>query len=329
MEIEVLDQLFIRSVAEAYILYIHLALYVIDRAGSIRAFRRLLQKSEDPGRACKGVLELSDHGADVVEGLHILVCVGEKYGKSSDGQISAGDEERAYKSHRRVDHIVYETGGRIGKAAEKHRFLAVFFQFLIDLGKPRGGFFFIAERLDQLLISDHLFNESCLASSGVTLLSEHLERASGNKFCHKETQWRQHDHKKGDPYILGKHEYQSSDDSDDSREKLGKSKQKSVGENIGIRDHPADNISGAVLVQIGQRQFLDMPDGFCADVSYGVIGHAVVDDIHDPGCSSGYDHHNKDSGQIIPHTVKVHLSLADDLIYGVAEKDGNVELKDH
>ena len=72
-----------------------------------------------------------------------------------------------------------------------------------------------------------------------------------------------------------------------------------------------------------------MPDGFCADVSYGVIGHAVVDDIHDPGCSSGYDHHNKDSGQIIPHTVKVHLSLADDLIYGVAEKDGNVELKDH
>ena len=41
----------------------------------------------------------------------------------------------AFLSYGSVNNVVYETGGRIGKAAVKYGFLAVFFELFIDLIK--------------------------------------------------------------------------------------------------------------------------------------------------------------------------------------------------
>lgn len=54
-----------------------------------------------------------------------------------------------------------------------------------------------------------------------------------------------------------------------------------------IGNHPADDISGAVSVQIGEGKHLNMADSFCADVLYGTVGHAVIDEVHDPGRGAG------------------------------------------
>ena len=70
-----------------------------------------------------------------VEWLHVLVRVRKQYGKTADSQGSKRDQECTCKRYGSVNNVVYETGGRIGKAAVKYGFLAVFFEFFIDLIK--------------------------------------------------------------------------------------------------------------------------------------------------------------------------------------------------
>ena len=64
-----------------------------------------------------------------------------------------------------------------------------------------------------------------------------------------------------DPYIFGKHKEQGSDDGNDTGKQLCKSKEHTIGKNIRICDDTADDITGAVSVQVGQRKLLDMADG--------------------------------------------------------------------
>ncbi len=90
-----------------------------------------------------------------------------------------------------------------------------------------------------------------------------------------------------DPHVFGKHEDQSSDDGDDTGKQLCKSKEQTIGKNIGICNDTADDITGAVAVQVGERKYLDMADRFCTDILYCTEGHTVVDDVHDPGSNTG------------------------------------------
>ena len=48
-------------------------------------------------------------------------------------------------------------------------------------------------------------------------------------------------------------------------------RKKTIGKDIGIGDDTADDVTGAVAVQIGERQYLNLTDRFCADnpVPYG------------------------------------------------------------
>ena len=78
-----------------------------------------------------------------------------------------------------------------------------------------------------------------------------------------------------------------SDDGDDTGKQLCKSKEHTIGKNIRICDDTADDITGAVSVQVGQRKLLDMADGSCTDILYCAVGHTVVDDTHDPGGNAG------------------------------------------
>ena len=53
-------------------LQLPLAADIFQRAPLLLRLLRLIQQSKDPGSAGQGVLQLRHHGADVVEGLHIL-----------------------------------------------------------------------------------------------------------------------------------------------------------------------------------------------------------------------------------------------------------------
>ena len=72
----------------------------------------------------------------------------------------------------------------------------------------------------------------------------------GNKFGHQKAYGGQDNDHQCDPEVFGEHEDQCSDDRYDSGEKLGKSKQHTIGQNICICDNTADDISGTVSVKV-------------------------------------------------------------------------------
>lgn len=122
MKIKVFNERFVRFVAEGNILDIHCTFYIDKSSGRIRAFWLFLQKIKDPGSACQSVLKLCDHGADIVEGLHILVCISQQYGKSTDSQMTARDQKGTCKSYTCVNDVVDTSCGRVGEAAVKTAF---------------------------------------------------------------------------------------------------------------------------------------------------------------------------------------------------------------
>ena len=147
-----------------------------------------------------------------------------------------------------------------------------------------------------------------------------MEGTWGNKFCNKETERSQNNDHQSDPDILRKHEKQSSDDRNDSWEKLCESKQKTIRKNIGISNDAAYDITGAVAVQIGERKYLNMTDRFCTDILYRTEGHTVVNDIHDPGSNTGNDDHHKNPAEIIPHHTEINFTFGNYLVNRITEK---------
>ena len=114
MKIKAFDERFVLFVAEGNIPDIHCTFYIDKSSGQIRAFRLFLQKIKDPGSAGQSVLKLCDYGADIVEGLHILVCISQQYGKSTDSQMTARDQKCTCKSYTCVNDVVDTSCGRVG-----------------------------------------------------------------------------------------------------------------------------------------------------------------------------------------------------------------------
>ena len=82
-----------------------------------------------------------------------------------------------------------------------------------------------------------------------------------------------------------------------------------------------------MLIQIGERQLLNVTDGFGTDILYRAVGHPVIDDAHNPGGNRGDDNHDENPGEVIPHPVKINGMGADYFINGISEKDRYIELQ--
>ena len=326
---EVLDQGAALVVAEGDIAEIHPALDALQRPFRVRALLRLVQQGEDPGGAGESVLELRHHGADVVEGLHILVGVGEKHREPAHGEAAAGDQQHAHQGHPRVDDAVDEAGGGVCEAAVEDRLLAALHQLPVDLREALRGPLFIAEGLHHLLPADHLVDEGGLAAPDLALLPEEPEGAGGEEAGHEEAQGRQQHHEKGDGDILGEHEDQGHRHRQNTGEELGEAQQQPVREDVRVRDDPAHDVAGAVAVQIAEGQVLDVPDGTGADVLDDAVGHAVIEKAHAPGAEPRRSGADQDLPEIAPHGGVVHPPGGSDGVDGVAEEDGDIELQDH
>ena len=82
-------------------------------------------------------------------------------------------------------------------------------------------------------------------------------------------------------------------------------------------------------VDVAQREYLDFSERLVADVTYNMVGYAVVDGVHEPldkRCytddDTGFDEYSRDSREI-------NLPLADDKVDRVANKDRRVEGQSH
>ena len=326
---EVLDQGAALIVAEGDVAEIYPALDTLQRPFRVRALLRLVQQGEDPGGAGEGVLELRHHGADVVEGLHILVGVGQEHREPAHGEAAAGDQQHAHQGHASVDDAVDEAGAGVGDAAVEDRLLAALDELVVDLGEALGGALLIAEGLHHLLPADHLVDEGGLAAPDLALLPEEAEGAGGEEAGHEKAQGRQQHHEEGDGDILGEHEDQGHRHRQNTGEELGEAQEQAVREDIRVGDDPAHDVAGAVAVQIGEGEALDVPDGPGADVLHDAVGHAVIEKAHAPGTEPRRPGADQDPPEAVPHGGVVHLSGGHDGVDGVTEEDGDIELQDH
>ena len=140
LQTEVFNQRSVRYITEGYLIKLHISFYICEKLCSIRAFRLLFQKCEDPGRAGKGILQLSHNGTDIVKRFHILIGVCQHDGKSAYSQSAARNQKCTDKSNCSINDIVDKTGAGVGQAAVKNCFQTGALQFFIDLAETLRSF---------------------------------------------------------------------------------------------------------------------------------------------------------------------------------------------
>ena len=125
------------------------------------------------------------------------------------------------------------------------------------------------------------------------------------------------------------HEHQGAQDGHDAGKQLGKAHEQTICEGVHIRNHPADKIALGVLVNIGNRQHLDVPEGFIADIPGHLEGHPVAQLTHHPltqAADGGTENHAPEEN---PHLVKIYLSCVHNAVNGAAHQDGDIQRHAH
>ena len=329
VQMEVFDKFPVFDIAEGDVVDRHVTLCCWQLLLRIGALRFFLNESKDTRRAGEGILQLGDDGADVIERFGVLVRVGKQHGEAADGQVSPEYEHRAGEGHRGIDHGVDKPGAWVGQAGVKGRLLAVILQSAVDLPEAVRGRLFVSECLDDLLSADHLLNQRGLLAAGLRLLAEHRIGMRRDEFCHKEAHRSEDDHHQSDGHALLEHEEERDDDGDDAGEELREAEQQTVRELVHIGDDAAHDVPGAVCVEIGQRQYLNLADGPAADVLHHPEGHPVVDEVHQECRRAGDKDQHQDPPEHTVHRGKIHLSPADDAVYGIAEENRDIQLQNH
>ena len=171
MQIQPLDQLFIRHIRKSHIVDIHLSCHILKlrcvfRFGNLGFF---LDQFKDPGRTGKGVLQLRDHAGNLIKRLGILVCIRKKTSKLPNRQPTPDHRKRTGKPYSHVHQTIDKPCAGIGQRRKENRPEGTFFQPSIDLIKPIQGFIFPVKGLNHLLVSYHLIDKSCLLPPGTGL----------------------------------------------------------------------------------------------------------------------------------------------------------------
>ena len=93
-------------------------------------------------------------------------------------------------------------------------------------------------------------NETGLLSPCDRLQTEHGIRPGGNEIGNQNGQRRNTDYNKGNSPVDTHHKYQGSKNGHSTGKQLRESHQKSICKGIHIRNHPADQVSLGVAVQV-------------------------------------------------------------------------------
>ena len=305
------DQFLLRSVGEGNVLrpHIPLDLFHFHRIFRFRSLRFLCDQIEDPAGACHRVLELRNYPGDLVKRFRILICVTQEAGELSHGQRSSHHCKCACDPDTSVHKAVYKTCGRVRDRGEEGSAQRCVPEPLVDLIKSGSYILSSAERLDHLLVSNHLVDQSGLLSSRLRLEPEHVKRPLCDKVCHHKGHRSDQDYNKRDFHIDGKHKAEGAYDRGDSSKELSKSHQEAVCELIHVCNDTADHVSVWMAVNILQRQDLNLPESLVPDVSDHLISHLVIAHIHQPLCQRRDQRTDSDLKHYPEHAGEIHISL--------------------
>ncbi len=116
-EVHVLEDGLAGHVGEGDVVERHATLDLAEHASvlGVRLLERLVDELEEMPRTGDGVLQLRDHARDVVEGLGVLVGVGQEGRKAAHRDAAAEHDEGAEDADRGVYQRVHEAHRGVGK----------------------------------------------------------------------------------------------------------------------------------------------------------------------------------------------------------------------
>ena len=326
-QIQILDQRLFRDVGEIDGVEFHLAAAVGQLALLVRRLRGRVDQLKDARGAGKGVLQLRDDAADLVEGLGILIGIGEKAGKPADRQRRAAGveaDQRAAERNDGVDDAVEEARAGIDQRGIEHRVQGAVLQTVVQLVKLRLVRLFVGEGFDDLLVLQHFVEEGGLLAAQLGLLAEEGAGAPGDESGDKEGKRCGQHHDQRDQRVDRQHEADRCEDGHDAGEKLREAHQQAVGKLVDVRDDAADRVAVGVGVDVGQGEHLNFAEGVGADVLHHAVGDAVIDHAAEPLRQRGDPDDDGDPDQDGGNRGEIDLPGLDDAVDGVAHQNGDV-----
>ena len=185
------------------------------------------------------------------------------------------------------------------------------------------------ERLDDLLIAKHLLDESRLFALGLRALAEHTVGSGRDEFCDEYRDGSEQNDNRGNYGVDHHHEYKRTENSQNAREYLRESEQKSLGKTLGIVDNSVHCITAGMRINVGKRKHLDVREGIVPDIPCHVICDAIVDSAHQPLREGGNADKYRRLDKKRTDSVKVDLPRADYHIDSVTDKYRHVERQRH
>ncbi len=331
LQIEILDQLFFRCIAEADLFQLHIASGICKSLGrfAVRRLGFLVNQLKNAGGTHESVLQLRYHTGYLVKGLGILIGITQKAGQTPYTDAPADSHKSAEDPHSCIHQTVYETSGGIHQGGKKDSLQGAFFQPAVNFRKFLLHGLLPGEGLYDLLIPDHFFYKGGLLSPGFRLQLKHGIGPGGYKTGHQEGNRRDTDHHQRNGNIGDQHKNQRSQNGQHPGKQLGKAHQEAVCKGVHIRHDPAHNIAVSMGVKVLQRQLLQLVECIFPNILHHMIGDMIIAGVHHPLSNGGnghgcdYLHHNgKDA-------LKVHRALSQKQIHRIACENGNIECQSH
>ena len=324
-EREVPDQRLFGHIGEADVPDFHIAadVFGISDFVVVGAFVLGFEYGKDALGSGKSRLQLCQHARDLIEGLGVLVGVGEEAGETADAETSRNDRQRADDRDGGVDERVDEACAGVRESARELRLEANVVKLLVELFKVLAGAFLIGERLDDPLVADVLLDIGGDVSLQELLFGEALVSQLADERREEERQRGEHEHDDRDAPVDREHENQRADDGDDAGEQLQTNLRQTVADRVDVVDDAADQVAVRVGVDIGKRYGVELAEHVASQVAHDAEADDVDEIIHQPLTGGNADDRGGDIQNDTDDRLKVDLALCDDVVDRLSDEDGN------
>ena len=194
-------------------------------------------------------------------------------------------------------------------------------QIGVDGAKLLLSSLLISKSFDDLLIIDGLVDMCAEPALNFGLHGEILVRALDDKRSDKNGERRYQNDDDRNDYIDREHEAQRAKNRDDAGEKLGQALGQAIADLRNVVDHPADDVTVCVGIDIAQGNSVQFGDGGPAEIPRRILYDDAGENRSEPleGCADkqGNPIKNEDAR----HCGKIDLALPNDEIDGIADQN--------
>ena len=280
LQLHILDQGPLGRIAKAYVGEGDVSPHMGggDRVRRIRLLVFRIQEVHDAVQSRQGGLQLGHHGADFIEGLGILIGIGEAGGNAADAhdaQATAQGDQPAGYAHGHIHQVIHKPGDGVDQRAVKLSAIAAGFQPAVDFVKGGYGVFLLGKHQRQLLIARPFADKGGQLALGFALLPEQMMGAAGNLLGHQNGQGREHQHHQRHPHVNGQQEDHRAHDGGHAGHQLAYALKQAVAHSFRIRRHPGHDVAVRRAVNGLERHLMNLGKRRIPQIPHRAIAYHV------------------------------------------------------